>query len=127
MSKQGKRNRATIEWENKDREHALERRRAARRKYVKSHPLRVKETQRFAQIKLLYGLTKDEYYELLEDYLNRCAICESTEKLVIDHCHKTNKIRGVLCTMCNSALGYARENIDVLRNLIVYLDLHNRN
>lgn len=55
-----------------------------------------------------------------------CAICGVTEedlnkRFSIDHCHKTDKIRGLLCTRCNSLIGFAKDNISTLQNSINYL------
>lgn len=56
-----------------------------------------------------YGITQEQYKELLERQNNSCFICrkhESTEKfrLAVDHDHKTGEIRGLLCNFCNSRL-----------------------
>lgn len=40
----------------------------------------------------------------------------------IDHDHKTGKIRGLLCGFCNKAIGLLKENINILRNAIHYLE-----
>lgn len=42
--------------------------------------------------------------------------------LAIDHDHKTGKIRGLLCTRCNTAIGLLNDNIDFLRRAIMYLN-----
>jgi hypothetical protein len=51
-----------------------------------------------------------------------CEICGSKNKLGIDHDHKTGKIRGVLCTNCNTAIGLAKDSPDRLRLIIQYLE-----
>lgn len=50
-----------------------------------------------------------------------CDICHGTIETVIDHCHTTNAVRGYLCSSCNSLLGYAKDNIDILNAAIEYL------
>lgn len=58
-----------------------------------------------------YGLTKDQYLNMLEKQKGACAICclprfrQNEKVLHIDHCHKTGKVRGLLCSMCNTTLG----------------------
>jgi hypothetical protein len=52
----------------------------------------------------------------------RCAICDiETDKLNVDHCHRTGVIRGMLCGKCNTILGLAQDNIDILLSAINYL------
>lgn len=74
-----------------------------------------KECTKWFKIKIRYGLTKDQYYELLSSQNGVCAICKDPERvkssktgiLHVDHDHKTNKVRGLICNGCNSILGYA--------------------
>ena len=77
------------------------------------------------QKKSKYGLTEKEYKNLFVKQNNRCAICgcEFTEnnKGFVDHNHKTKKVRGLLCTKCNTILGMANDNISILENSIKYL------
>jgi hypothetical protein len=50
-----------------------------------------------------------------------CVICGSTEDLVVDHCHKTNTIRGMLCNHCNRGLGHFRDDPELLEFARIYL------
>ena len=50
-----------------------------------------------------------------------CNICGTTHNLHIDHCHKTNKIRGYLCRNHNTALGKFNDDVEELRSAIEYL------
>jgi len=81
---------------------------------------------KFARIKKLYGLTKDEYMKLVDAQLSACAICETYEanhfKLHIDHCHKTNKVRGLLCGTCNQGIGLLKHNVEILRKATLYCE-----
>ena len=60
-----------------------------------------------------YGLNRNEQTELLESQNHKCGICESDVKLfvrnnqagVVDHCHETGEVRGILCGPCNTAIG----------------------
>ena len=54
--------------------------------------------------------------------LQICEICSSETKIVFDHCHKTGKFRGWICSSCNSALGFAYDNINILKAMITYLE-----
>lgn len=78
------------------------------------------------RIKKIYGITVDEYYNLLEEQDGKCAICQNKPKkqrLAVDHDHKTGLIRGLLCTRCNhKLLGSAKDNIEVLKRAVSYLE-----
>jgi len=73
-------------------------------------------------------LSKEDFHKKLEDQNNRCEICgdefTSTSKAFIDHNHSTDRARGLLCSLCNSAVGNSLENIETLKNLIKYLELN---
>jgi Recombination endonuclease VII len=73
-----------------------------------------------------YGLSLERYLDLLKEQNNRCAICETKPRsfdgtLVIDHCHKTSKVRGLLCNQCNSGLGFFKDDKGSLLNAVQYL------
>lgn len=74
-----------------------------------------------------YGITSNEYDILLEEQNNKCAICGTDDpnnrwnRWHIDHCHKTNTVRGLLCTSCNIGLGNFYDNIDIMISAITYL------
>lgn len=83
-----------------------------------------KQYQRRKNLKVRYKITEDELNLMLEFYEHKCAICKSEIKgstAYIDHCHKTNVVRGVLCKKCNSAIGYLKDDIDNLQRAIKYL------
>ena len=73
-----------------------------------------------------FNLTEQWYYETLGKQNNVCAICGKPEtaknkSLSLDHCHKTNKIRGFLCHNCNTGLGKFKDNQGLLLNAFQYL------
>lgn len=68
-----------------------------------------------------YGLSAEQYAELVSEQNGCCAICGKPEKLVVDHCHNSKIVRGLLCNHCNSALGLLDERIDLLERAIEYL------
>ena len=58
-----------------------------------------------------YGLTSEQYNQMLDDQQSRCAICEEEKKkLVIDHNHTTMVVRALLCHKCNLRLGHYESN-----------------
>ena len=62
-----------------------------------------------------------EQHDLMMDlFCSTCGIHDPT-KMCVDHCHKTNVVRGTLCRKCNLALGYVNDDIDILNKLIDYL------
>ena len=75
-----------------------------------------------------YGLTKERYQEMIAEQRGGCAICLRSDKpLQIDHDHATGKVRGLLCTGCNTALGKFKDSGDQLKRAIAYLEKHNGN
>ena len=70
-----------------------------------------------------YGITLDEYENMLLDRNNLCDICASEMKYPhIDHDHVTGKIRGVLCGNCNMALGLFKDDLNRFKLAIKYLE-----
>ena len=72
-----------------------------------------------------YDLSISEYYDMVDSQENLCKICkkESKEKrLSIDHCHKTGKVRGLLCQSCNWGLGHFKDDVNLLKKAILYLN-----
>lgn len=79
-----------------------------------------------------YKLTYAEYNAIYQAQGGLCAICRhhgrtgsKTERLDVDHDHKTGKIRGWLCNKCNRAIGFLLEDAAYLRRAIVYIEQHN--
>lgn len=64
--------------------------------------------------------------ELMREQKGLCAICETPQdaakrRFAIDHCHKSGKVRGILCSNCNSALGMFKDSIPMMKRAITYL------
>lgn len=79
------------------------------------------------------GITQEEYELLLDMQDHRCGICKEPERvehkhgkraMAVDHDHTTGRIRGLLCSHCNRALGLFRDSADVLRSAEEYLSRH---
>lgn len=72
-----------------------------------------------------YGITKEEYETMYKKQNQSCWVCKkqclSGQYLSVDHCHKTGKVRGLLCKKCNSALGMLDDDIELLETAIIYL------
>jgi len=78
-------------------------------------------------IKKTYGITYEQYEELLEQQNHCCAICKSkvsssrTSRLFVDHCHNSLEVRGLLCSSCNHGLGLFKDSPTLLKRAINYL------
>lgn len=89
--------------------------------------------QQARYMRVRYGITLEQYFEMWLQQGGACAICGQPETTVIkgtpsllsvDHDHKTGKVRALLCRGCNGGLGNFRENPKALRNAVKYLALH---
>lgn len=96
--------------------------------YRKGRYSETKDKIRWQVVKRKYGISENEYLEMLKKQGGGCAICGKidakhwqTNNLLIDHCHTTGKVRGLLCNNCNTALGLVSDNIDTLKQMIKYL------
>lgn len=96
------------------------------KEYYQKNKVTRKEYNRKNLIKQ-YGITLEEYDKILLEQGNKCKICgkskeDSKVSLCVDHNHVTGKIRGLLCISCNTALGGFKDNINILRKAIEYLE-----
>lgn len=111
----------------------LEKAREAQRRYRGKHPLYTRNCH--AQRR--YGMSIDELTTYVKSMAieqnNKCAVCgvggeaigltakKEVIRLILDHNHKNNKPRGLLCDSCNHALGWVKEDEDILKSLLFYL------
>lgn len=85
------------------------------------------ERYRFYDMKTHYGITKDQYDKMLAAQNGRCLICKTTDPqgrgkvFHVDHCHSSEKVRGLLCTNCNMGLGQFKHSVELLQLAISYL------
>lgn len=77
-----------------------------------------------------YGITLKQYEDLRQKQENLCAICDGEGfvmatthkmKLVVDHCHTSGQVRGLLCHNCNRALGLLKDSEEALQRALNYL------
>ena len=98
------------------------------RDYWKKNPERVRDRK----LKKTFGISLEEYLDLLSKQRGVCAICFKPEKTIhgntkkvqhlsVDHNHITKKVRGLLCSNCNTALGLLDENAERAQSMISYL------
>lgn len=115
------------------------------RRYRKDHPDKAKEAdarhratvrhgdyRREQRLRTVYGLTVDDYNAMLDRQNGTCAICDGPPKgpgsqygrfrFHVDHCHETNKVRGLLCGNCNTAIGLLGDDLKRFWAAIDYLE-----
>lgn len=85
-----------------------------------------KTDKKFYDINKLYFIDKEEYIGMELAQESKCCICKNKEKLVVDHCHSSGKVRGLLCRKCNSGLGLFGDSVVFLKNAIEYLEKQNK-
>jgi hypothetical protein len=96
----------------------------------KYRSLTVREKKKLSLVK--YGITVKEYVSLLKKQRGRCAICRSKDPggqwknktFFVDHCHDTDKVRGLLCCRCNAGLGYFMDSAYLIFYAYKYLSQH---
>lgn len=73
-----------------------------------------------------YGITLEDYFEIIERQDGQCAICgseinELDHTAHLDHCHETGRVRGVLCRRCNTGIGMLNDDAELLVKAAEYL------
>lgn len=103
------------------------------RKKAKKWRKNNKEAKKNSELQNKYGISVEQFNVMLVEQNGVCAICEQVEQsidprtntvrtLAVDHCHVTGRIRGLLCSHCNRAVGLLKENIKVMKSMISYLE-----
>lgn len=97
-----------------------------RRRYKLAHPYKVRDLH----LRATFDISLEDYNRMHTSQDGKCAICGEPETikrnnkprmLAVDHCHGSQRVRGLLCGNCNPMIGYARDNIQVLMKAIEYL------
>lgn len=104
-------------------------RRGVCKECINKQPHRSKEASKRAHLKHRYNISLEKYIEIYNSQEGKCKICsefisievKGDNPAVVDHCHKTGKVRGILCSGCNKLLGFAKDQILLLENSIKYL------
>jgi hypothetical protein len=86
-----------------------------------------KEHQRDRSLKRIYGISIEDYNLLFTNQDGSCAICKIHQSklkrpLDVDHDHETGKVRGLLCSNCNTSLGLLKDSTELLSHAIKYLE-----
>jgi hypothetical protein len=103
---------------------------AYQQQYMNLNPL----SKRKLYVKTRYNLEWDDYVTMFDNQGGCCYICYASLNLVttgtnsklntahVDHCHVTNKVRGLLCNECNKGLGAFKDSVVYLQKAIQYLE-----
>lgn len=90
-----------------------------------------KECRNIKMVTKRHNITPKSLKDMFLKQNNCCAICNKSKDLfekglAVDHCHKTGKIRGLLCANCNTSIGGFMDSIELLKNAIKYLQENNK-
>ena len=116
--------------DNRDRwrKNNIEKDRLAKKAYMVKNYKRFFEYRRKWALRKRYGITLAEYNHLLSTQDGRCGICrkkpQKNRRLTVDHDHRTDKVRGLLCDSCNIGLEKFNDSTLDLYGAIRYLDNH---
>lgn len=98
---------------------------SARRDKYRTNPQRERANRARSRFFVVHGIREQDYEKMLAKQGGKCAICHQPpvagRRLGIDHCHASNRIRGLLCDLCNRALGLFADNTANLQCAIDYL------
>lgn len=100
--------------------------RKAQKKYYEANKDRLKYLSSVQWRRRRYGVSDEQYNEMLKRQHGRCAVCGGKpegrwELLNVDHDHKTGRTRGLLCGPCNRGLGQLRDDPNLLMRAHSYL------
>lgn len=115
-----------IRWKENNPEKVREKWRKASLSYYSKNASQRNLKQRIGRV----GIAEEEYWKLYSNQDGKCKICNTLEndspkgRLHIDHCHTTGKVRGLLCSRCNTAIGLLFEDPCILENAKQYLVNH---
>jgi hypothetical protein len=96
--------------------------------WVRNNPEQRRISSRRCQLKMQYGITPEQYDEMLIAQDGKCEICKTDKPtgkwkvFAVDHCHKTGNIRGLLCNECNRGMGLLRDDPELLIKAAEYLN-----
>jgi hypothetical protein len=87
---------------------------------------RIKKRRHRSDLLKKFGINADQYSAILKEQHEVCAICHQKDpcdrQLAVDHCHTTKKVRGLLCTNCNMAIGKFQDNVEYLKRAVEYME-----
>lgn len=120
-----------VQWHKDNREKSRE----ATRRFKQNNPDKIaaynkspgkRRSQHKYDLRTRYGLEITEYEAMVAEQSGACAACGDVpdRMLVVDHCHKSGRVRGLLCRPCNTALGFMGDDPVLLRRLAEFATQH---
>lgn len=94
------------------------------RRWVTENPEKAKRARRDYAYRTKYGISVDEYEILAGLQNHECKICGASDPerlLVVDHCHETGAVRGLLCDKCNVSIGRLGDTIESIEKVLAYM------
>lgn len=98
--------------------------------YFQKNKEKVREGWHKNVLRWRFGITFEQYNKMLADQGGVCKICgefklsKNTRRMAVDHCHTSNKIRGILCDDCNVGIARFKDDAKRLESAINYLKLN---
>lgn len=105
---------------------------AEQHEYLREHRKQHRLSYSESDMNRKYGITLQEYAQRIVDQNGVCAICKQPEThmrngklkaLAVDHDHKTGAVRGLLCSDCNTGIGKLKDDPEIMKSAIRYLQL----
>jgi hypothetical protein len=110
------------DFESKAYQKNRERKKKYQREYTKRPGMRERLLDSY--MKRTYGITLSDYNKLFASQNGVCAICSEPpkkKKLLVDHCHHSRQVRGLLCDRCNAGIGMFKSNKEFLIQAMLYI------
>lgn len=106
------------------REHNRQRHRDSVKAWKLANPEQTRRREKKSWYRRQYGITIEQRDAMFQKQQGVCAVCGTATALVVDHCHRSGKVRGLLCGKCNAALGMVNDNTSLLLALSDYVREH---
>lgn len=101
---------------------------AKHKRWKQNNPEKAKKSMENRRLKHMYNVDLDWWDAKLKAQNNKCAICgidqKETSRFVVDHDHTTGEVRDLLCNKCNTAIGAVKEDTNILKKSLQYLNKH---